>query len=144
PAVGASLADNIVRPMLEDRHGRFWVGTFDGLDLLDRATGKFRHFRHDPDDPTSLSHDEVHYLLEDRKGDLWVGTAVGLNRMVFGTDGTPRFQRYTVRDGMADDVVAAMQEDLDGFIWVSSSSGLHRLDPASGAWRNYNSTDGTI
>jgi len=77
PAVGASLADNIVRPMLEDRHGRFWVGTFDGLDLLDRATGKFRHFRHDPEDPTSLSHDEVHYLLEDRKGDLWVGTAVG-------------------------------------------------------------------
>jgi ligand-binding sensor domain-containing protein len=144
PAVGASLADNIVRPMLEDRHGRFWVGTFDGLDLLDRATGKFRHFRHDPDDPTSLSHDEVHYLLEDRKGDLWVGTAVGLNRMVYGTDGTPRFQRYTMRDGMADDVVAAMQEDLDGFIWVSSSSGLHRLDPASGAWRNYNSTDGTI
>jgi len=144
PAVGASLADNIVRPMLEDRHGRFWVGTFDGLDLLDRATGKFRHFRHDPDDPTSLSHDEVHYLLEDRRGDLWVGTAVGLNRMVIGPDGTPRFQRYTVRDGMADDVVAAMQEDLDGFIWVSSSSGLHRLDPASGAWRNYNATDGTI
>jgi signal transduction histidine kinase/ligand-binding sensor domain-containing protein/CheY-like chemotaxis protein len=144
PAVGASLADNIVRPMLEDHHGRFWVGTFDGLDLLDRATGKFRHFRHDPDDPASLSHDEVHYLLEDRRGDLWVGTAVGLNRMVIGADGTPRFQRYTVRDGMADDVVAAMQEDLDGFIWVSSSSGLHRLDPASGAWRNYNSTDGTI
>jgi signal transduction histidine kinase/ligand-binding sensor domain-containing protein/DNA-binding response OmpR family regulator len=144
PAVGASLADNIVRPMLEDRHGRFWIGTFDGLDLLDRTTGKFRHFRHDPEDPTSLSHDEVHYLLEDRKGDLWVGTAVGLNRMVIGADGTPRFQRYTVRDGMADDVVAAMQEDLDGFIWVSSSSGLHRLDPASGAWRNYNSTDGTI
>jgi signal transduction histidine kinase/ligand-binding sensor domain-containing protein/CheY-like chemotaxis protein/HPt (histidine-containing phosphotransfer) domain-containing protein len=144
PAVGASLADNIVRPMLEDRHGRFWVGTFDGLDLLDRATGKFRHFRHDPDDPGSLSHDEVHYLLEDRRGDLWVGTAVGLNRMVFAPDGTPRFQRYTVRDGMADDVVAAMQEDLDGFIWVSTTSGLHRLDPASGAWRNYNATDGTI
>jgi len=86
----------------------------------------------------------VHYLLEDRRGDLWVGTAVGLNRMVIGSDGTPRFQRYTVRDGMADDVVAAMQEDLDGFIWVSSSSGLHRLDPSSGAWRNYNATDGTI
>jgi len=144
PGVGASLSDNMVRPMLEDRDGRMWVGTFDGLDLFERATGKFRHFRHDPADPSSLSHDEVHYLLEDRHGTLWVGTAVGLNKMVIGSDGTPRFQRYTSRDGMADDAVAAMQEDQDGRIWVSTSSGLSRLDPASGAWRNYNAADGTI
>jgi signal transduction histidine kinase/ligand-binding sensor domain-containing protein/CheY-like chemotaxis protein/HPt (histidine-containing phosphotransfer) domain-containing protein len=144
PASGASLADNVVRPMLEDRQGRLWVGTFDGLDLLDRATGKFRHFRHDPGDAASLSHDEVHYLLEDHRGTLWVGTAVGLNKMVIGTDGTPRFQRYARRDGMEDDAVAAMQEDGDGFLWVSTSSGLSRLDPVSGIWRNYNSADGTI
>jgi signal transduction histidine kinase/ligand-binding sensor domain-containing protein/CheY-like chemotaxis protein/HPt (histidine-containing phosphotransfer) domain-containing protein len=144
PNVGASLADNTVRPMLEDRHGRLWIGTFDGLDLLDRATGKFRHFRHDPADPTSLSHDEVHYLMEDHQGTLWVGTAVGLNRMVVGGDGTPRFQRYTSRDGMSDDAVAAMLEDLDGQIWVSTSSNIARLDPVSGSWRNYDAADGTI
>jgi signal transduction histidine kinase/ligand-binding sensor domain-containing protein/CheY-like chemotaxis protein/HPt (histidine-containing phosphotransfer) domain-containing protein len=144
PAVGASLADNVVRPMLEDRQGRLWIGTFDGLDLLDRATGKFRHFRHDPQDATSLSHDEVHYLLEDHAGTLWVGTAVGLNKMVVGADGTPRFQRYTSRDGMNDDAVAAMLEDLDGQIWVSTSSNIARLDPVSGSWRNYDAADGTI
>jgi signal transduction histidine kinase/ligand-binding sensor domain-containing protein/CheY-like chemotaxis protein/HPt (histidine-containing phosphotransfer) domain-containing protein len=144
PAVGASLADNIVRPMLEDRQGRLWIGTFDGLDLLDRATGKFRHFRHDPNDITSLSHDEVHYLLEDHQGTLWVGTAVGLNKMVVGSDGTPRFQRYTSRDGMNDDAVAAMLEDADGQIWVSTSSNIARLDPVSGSWRNYDAADGTI
>jgi signal transduction histidine kinase/ligand-binding sensor domain-containing protein/CheY-like chemotaxis protein/HPt (histidine-containing phosphotransfer) domain-containing protein len=144
PAVGASLADNVGRPMLEDREGRLWIGTFDGLDLLDRATGKFRHFRHDPDDAGSLSHDEVHYLLEDHKGTLWVGTAVGLNKMIVGSDGTPRFQRYTSRDGMNDDAVAAMLEDLDGQIWVSTSSNIARLDPATGSWRNYDAADGTI
>ena len=144
PALGASLSDNVVRPMLEDHVGRMWVGTFDGLDLLDRATGKFRHFRHDPNDPSSLSHDEVHHLLEDSNGTLWVGTAVGLNKMVVGSDGTPRFQRYTARDGIADDVVCAILEDQDGSIWVSTSSGLSRLDPVNGAWRNYNSADGTI
>jgi signal transduction histidine kinase/ligand-binding sensor domain-containing protein/CheY-like chemotaxis protein/HPt (histidine-containing phosphotransfer) domain-containing protein len=144
PAVGASLADNVVRPMLEDRQGRLWVGTFDGLDLLDRATGKFRHFRHDPQDSTSLSHDEVHYLLEDHLGTLWVGTAVGLNKMAIGSDGTPRFQRYTSPDGMNDDAVAAMLEDLDGQIWVSTSSNIARLDPVSGRWRNYDAADGTI
>ena len=36
---------------------------------------------HDPRDPGSLSHNEVHYLHEDAQGTLWVGTASGLNRM---------------------------------------------------------------
>jgi signal transduction histidine kinase/ligand-binding sensor domain-containing protein/DNA-binding NarL/FixJ family response regulator/HPt (histidine-containing phosphotransfer) domain-containing protein len=144
PAAGGSLADNVVRPMLEDRQGRLWIGTFDGLDLFDRASGRFRHFRHDPNDSTSLSHDEVHYLLEDRQGKLWVGTAVGLNRMEVGRDGTPRFVRYTAREGLQDDAVAAMLEDQDGQIWVSTSSNIARLDPATGKWRIYDAADGTI
>ena len=144
PADSASLADNVVRPILEDRRGRLWIGTFDGLDLLDRATGKFRHFRHDPADPASISHDEVHYLLEDRRGDIWVGTAVGLNRMIAGADGSVRFKRYTVADGLADDAVAAMLEDDDGNLWISSTTGLSRFAPLTGRWRNYSAGDGTI
>ena len=144
PANADSLADNSTRPLLEDRRGQLWVGTFDGLDLLDRATGRFRHFRHDPQDPTSLSHDEVHYLLEDHNGALWVGTAAGLNRMTVDARGAVRFQRYTVRDGMADDAVAAMLEDAAGQLWVSTNTGIARLDPASGRWRNFSASDGTI
>jgi signal transduction histidine kinase/ligand-binding sensor domain-containing protein/DNA-binding response OmpR family regulator len=144
PADRASLADNMARPILEDRQGQLWVGTFDGLDMLDRATGKFRHFRHDARDPGSLSHDEVHYLLEDRQGTLWVGTAGGLNQMSKGADGKPRFRHYTTRDGLADDGVAAMLDDDAGRLWVSTNSGISRFDPATGTWRRYRSSDGTI
>jgi ligand-binding sensor domain-containing protein len=144
PAKGSSLADNVVRPVLEDRHGRLWVGTFDGLDLLDRASGRFRHFRHDPADPTSLSHDEVHHLMEDRRGDIWVGTAVGLNRIVTARDGSISFVRYTSRDGLVDDAVASMLEDDDGRIWISTTTGLSCFDPATGHWRSYGAADGTI
>ncbi|MES2149224.1 MAG: two-component regulator propeller domain-containing protein [Pseudomonadota bacterium] len=144
PADSTSLADNVVRPILEDRRGRLWVGTFDGLDLLDRASGKFRHFRHDARDSSSLSHDEVHYLLEDRAGALWVGTAAGLNKMVAGPDGSLHFQRYGVKDGLADDAIAAMLEDRAGRLWVSTNTGISRLDPATGSWRNFSAADGTI
>jgi signal transduction histidine kinase/CheY-like chemotaxis protein/HPt (histidine-containing phosphotransfer) domain-containing protein len=82
--------------------------------------------------------------MEDRHGTLWVGTAVGLNKMMVGADGTPRFQRYTSKDGIADDAIAAMLEDQDGQIWVSTSSNIARLDPASGGWRNYDAADGTM
>lgn len=144
PARQASLSDNSVRPVLEDRRGRLWVGTFNGLDLLDRASGRFRHFRHDGYDPTSLSHDEIHYLMEDRAGNVWVGTAVGLNKMVTAADGSVSFVRYTMRDGLVDDAVAAMLEDADGAIWISTTNGLSRFDPATNTWRSYTAADGTV
>jgi signal transduction histidine kinase/ligand-binding sensor domain-containing protein/CheY-like chemotaxis protein/HPt (histidine-containing phosphotransfer) domain-containing protein len=144
PADSASLADNVVRPILEDQRGQLWVGTFDGLDLLDRASGQFRHFRHDPADPSSLSHDEVHSLLEDSQGRLWVGTAGGLNRVLVAADGSLRFQRFTVRDGLADDAVAAMLEDEDGNLWISTNTGMSRFTPGTGRWRSYSAGDGTI
>jgi signal transduction histidine kinase/ligand-binding sensor domain-containing protein/CheY-like chemotaxis protein/HPt (histidine-containing phosphotransfer) domain-containing protein len=144
PANGASLADNSTRPLLEDRAGRLWVGTFDGLDLFDRARGTFRHYRHNAQDPASLSHDEVHYLLEARDGALWVGTAAGLNRMALDANGNARFTRYTAREGMLDDAVAAVLEDAAGRIWISTNTGIARLDPASGRGRHYSAVDGTI
>ena len=144
PADHDSLADNVVRPMLEDRRGRLWIGTFNGLDLLDRASGKFRHFRHDPRDAASLGHDEVHYLLEGRDGTLWVGTAGGLNQLHESADGAMSFRRYTVADGLADDAIAAMLEDDAGRLWISTNTGISRFDPASGRFRNYSASDGTI
>jgi signal transduction histidine kinase/ligand-binding sensor domain-containing protein/CheY-like chemotaxis protein len=142
PARSTSLADDIVRPMLQDRRGRMWIGTFDGLDLMDRASGRFRHFRHDPYDAASLSHDEVHALFEDSNGDVWVGTAAGLNRMVTAADGSVSFVRYTTRDGLLDDAVAAILEDDDGRLWISTTSGISRFDTEGGIWRNYTAADG--
>jgi len=142
PARASSLADDIVRPMLQDRRGRMWIGTFDGLDLMDRASGRFRHFRHDPYDAASLSHDEVHALFEDSRGDVWVGTAAGLNRMVTAADGSVSFVRYTTREGLLDDAVAAILEDDDGRLWISTTSSISRFDPDGGTWRSYTAADG--
>jgi len=144
PSDPASLADNVTRPLMEDSKGRLWIGTFDGLDMFDRKSGKFVHYRHDESDPASLSQNEVHFLLEDSKGTLWAGTAGGLNRMSMDADGKARFKRYTVRDGLADDGVAAMLEDARGNLWISSNTGISRLDVANNRWRNYGAVDGTI
>src|SRR5471032_2791635 len=144
PSDSASLADNVVRPILEDHRGRLWIGTFNGLDLLDRATGRFRHYRRDPNDSSSLSHDEVHYLYEDPHGTIWVGTAAGLNRMETGIDGAVHFHRYLRKDGMADDAIASILPDDHGNLWMSTNTGISKLDIDTALFRNYGGADGTI
>jgi hypothetical protein len=53
--------------------GALWIGTGGfgipgaGLDRLDVATGAFTHFRHDPDDPTSVSSDTIAAIVADRR-----------------------------------------------------------------------------
>ena len=57
----------IIYRVMEDRKGNLWVTTVGGgLNRFDRATEKFFHYRHDPQDPNSLSSDEVMPIYEDQ------------------------------------------------------------------------------
>src|SRR5262245_41576280 len=88
-----SLSDDTVRRIYEDRSGRLWVGTDGGgLQLLDRATWRFRSFRHDPRNPRSLSHQGVYAMAEGNDGALWVGTQRGLDRMDVAAGTFERFE----------------------------------------------------
>jgi ligand-binding sensor domain-containing protein len=78
PADPTSLSDNVVRAICEDCDGGFWVGTNSGgLNLLDRASGKFTRHRHDPADSRSIDHDVVFSITEGADDTLWVGTFEG-------------------------------------------------------------------
>ncbi len=54
-----------------------WVATFNGLNLLDPATGRFRHFFAKEDGTGGLQANYVRSLRFDQSGILWVGTNRG-------------------------------------------------------------------
>ena len=121
-----ALSDGSVAMIVEDRQGYIWVGTKEGLNRLDRKTGKFKRFFHDPNDPHSLSYNFVRSLYVDRSGTLWVGCGTlwdgndlagkrgGLNR--FNPDGT--FTRFLNDpedpNSLGDNRVRAIFEDSRG------------------------------
>jgi ligand-binding sensor domain-containing protein len=58
------LSQSTVTAILQDRQGFMWFGTEDGLNQYDGY--QFTVYKHDPDDPKSLSDDVVYSLCEGR------------------------------------------------------------------------------
>ena len=73
-AMTATLSNNGILSLHEDRRGNLWIGTVAGLNKLEKATGRFSRFLHDPANPHSLGHDYVSSIREDHSGVLWVGS----------------------------------------------------------------------
>ncbi len=72
------LSNNTVLCFAESKNGKIWVGTDGGgLNLLDRNTGKFIQYLHDPFNSNSLSNNAIVSLIEDHDGILYAGTFTG-------------------------------------------------------------------
>ena len=93
--------------------GTTWVGTVNGLERLDPATG--RHDRIFALPSVKLS-GQPQALLRDRQGAIWYATAVGLYRLDRGT-------RTAIRVGSQNNL-RSLLEDRSGRLWAGGSDGL--------------------
>jgi signal transduction histidine kinase/ligand-binding sensor domain-containing protein/CheY-like chemotaxis protein len=93
-----SLSSNKVNAIREDRQGRLWIGTENGLNLLDRDRGSATIFTTNDGLPNNV----VKSILEDRRGYLWLGTYNGLSRF---DPQTRTFRNYSESDGLAGNLL---------------------------------------
>jgi PAS domain S-box-containing protein len=124
-----------------DRSGNLWFGTYDqGLLRLDRQTGQFKIYKHNPANPYSLSNDTVTRLVVDHNGTLWAATWNGLNRFDASSG---RFKSYSEDSRGKSPLYLELVEDRKGKLWLGThASGLHRFDPATEQFTTYeHSTD---
>jgi signal transduction histidine kinase/DNA-binding response OmpR family regulator len=133
------IGSNSIYALCEDEKANLWIGTNDGgLDLLDRKTNIFTHFKHD-EKKNSISNNAVTAILEDINGKLWLCTAAGLDLF---DPVTKHFTVFTKKSGLPSDIVYAIKEDNNGKFWVSTNSGLSMYDPAKNSFKNYTTEDG--
>ena len=130
----ASLASDGVRAILEDHAGHLWVGTEEGLDLLDRATGEFSHYRHDGSDSASLRDSFIMSLYQDSAGLVWIGTRAG---------GVSRWNPHSWELGghrpewLGGKPVTSFADAPDHRVWIASmGGGLKQFDASSGEARD--------
>ena len=121
------LTQNTVTAILQDSKGFMWFGTKDGLNRYDGY--KFKTFRNDPSDSTSLGNNFVHSLYEDKEGSLWVGTDTGLYIYDPKMETFRRFNLRTADGTGIDKEVHCIVPDRLGNIWLGVYwSGLFRYD----------------
>lgn len=131
------LSQNAGLDILQDSRGYLWFGTQDGLNRYDGYS--FKIYKHDPEDPTSISHNSILELAESDDGTLWIGTwGGGLNRYDPVSETFTRYQHDPDDSAsLADDNIYSILEDSNGNLWIGTLAGLDRLDPGTSTFEHF-------
>jgi ligand-binding sensor domain-containing protein/signal transduction histidine kinase/DNA-binding response OmpR family regulator len=116
------IGSNHVRTLSTDVHGRLWVGTVNGVSILDK--GRFINYTSDPFEQGSLSHSSVRCIIRDNQGGMWLGTWFGgINYWHPLKNIFRKLQRQAAGSSLNDNVISCMKEDSDKSIWIGTNSG---------------------
>jgi ligand-binding sensor domain-containing protein/signal transduction histidine kinase/CheY-like chemotaxis protein/AraC-like DNA-binding protein len=126
---------NTIFSIFEDHLAQLWVGTNNGLTKIKSVNGSFQYetFRHDPNNPGSVSADYITTIVEDSANNLWVGTQnSGVNLYNPATSSFIRFAHGANQtNGIVNNNIRQIIADKAGKIWVATQEGLSIIDPAS-------------
>jgi ligand-binding sensor domain-containing protein/signal transduction histidine kinase len=115
--VAASEALGPVSVIFQDRAGRLWFGTRDGLLCRNGETWKALTTG------DGLSANDVRALAEDAEGNLWIGTEGG------GLDYLRAGQVTVSRENVVlpSQSITSLFMDREGILWIGTRAGLARL-----------------
>ena len=126
PADSMSLSSNNIRSSGEDREGRFWVSSIEGMDELDRSSGKV--LLHIPLREPSSSF----AFFEDHLGNFWIYRDSGNPLAIFEPKSNTLTEFDFRKSVPAEDVptsVTSMIEDGNGTLWLGTiGAGLLKFD----------------
>jgi len=109
----------------QDKQGYLWLGTHNGLLRYDGY--KFRTYKHQPDDSTTIHQNQIRALFMDSRGWLWIGTTNGLSLYDQNRDSFLQISILSESFKKLEYSVKSISEDKAGVIWVGTRYGLIQL-----------------
>ncbi len=125
----------------ESRDGHLWLGTWEnGLIEYDPKRDTFSYYYRDSTNTNTMSNNTIFAIYEDSRGMLWLGSYGG--GLIKFDRAKQTFTCYTIKQGLANNVIYGIQGDAFGRIWVSTNRGISRFDPESERFINFHVEDG--
>jgi len=124
----------------QDHTGRLWLSTSRGLYRFDPSTGRIIRNRHDPNNPYSLSSDDIRTTGEDREGTFWVSTSEGLDAFDRDTE------KVTLHVPLQNLSGTSFYEDRFGAFWIFqiTGGGLATFDRKTNTLTHYSFHEGHL
>jgi signal transduction histidine kinase/ligand-binding sensor domain-containing protein/DNA-binding response OmpR family regulator len=136
-----SLVNNTIRTMVLDDAAKLWIGTLDGISVMDTQNFNCVNLQYDPENKKSLSQNSVHRLYKDQNGSIWVGTYFGGVNINYPY--TTAFNIYSTNKNTSsinNNVVSAFAEDENKNLWIGTEGGglnfFNRLTNTFTAFKN--------
>ena len=133
--------------LYQDVNGDIYQCMNDGLlkiKLNDKGLPvEYKLFRNDPNDENTLSGNQVSCAEDDPLNPdsiIWIGTkGNGMNKL---NKITGHCTRYSMENGLPDDVIYGILADDDGHLWLSSNRGVSRFSPSTEEVLSFTEADG--
>jgi len=126
-----SISSNWINDIIAIDENTIWFATKDGLSVFDKRKKKFTRHKHNPQNNSSLTDNDVKCFLKDRHGCIWSGTtAGGINfynkaNSNFTTIGEAIKSNF----GLNNAIVSAVVKQGPDALWVGTyGGGLNYLD----------------
>ena len=125
--VDDGLSTGPINCIYKDHYGYMWFATADGLDRYDGYT--ITVFRHDGNDPRTISDNTVYSLVEDHTGRLWIGTNNGVNAF---DENTNSFIHPEALHSLREVPVSSFVPGADSSLWIGTFQGLYHYNLKTG------------
>jgi len=124
PGAAHSVHGQRIDAIMEDDEGNLWFGTDNGIDVLEKRSGRFIHYSYEEHNAGSLTNNIINYIMQDSQGLIWIGSAEGLH--LFDREKNT-FRVFKKKDGLPDNNVLTIIEDEQQHLWLSTPNGLSRM-----------------
>lgn len=139
PRGSNSISSPNVLTIKSDSNGILWLGTYGGgLNKFDPKEESFIHFLHNPNNPNSISGNNVFSILIDNNI-IWIGTNNGLDK--YDTKKNV-FKHYYKSDGLPNNVIHGILKEDNGDLWLSTNNGLSNFNPITENFNNFDVNSG--
>jgi signal transduction histidine kinase/ligand-binding sensor domain-containing protein/DNA-binding response OmpR family regulator len=126
-----------------DDHGKLWVGSGSGLFMFDSDTDNFRSVDVSSVAARRMVEGGVRDVAIGKGNELWIGTEKGLLQWRRGSDEWIAFNHDSAsNEGLLSNFIHSLHVDGDGILWIATQLGANRLDPATGRFEQFNTSNG--
>ncbi|WP_455666452.1 two-component regulator propeller domain-containing protein [Phocaeicola sp.] len=126
-ASSEGLASDHISSLCIGKDNQLWIGTAEGLSVLDLGTKKITNMTGTKSGKEHFSNQNITQIYEDSRGLIWIGTREGLNVYNPKTDELSVLHK---EQGLSSSIISGIVEDGNQHIWVTTANGVTNIIPA--------------